>query len=77
MKKIYCDEKQNEKTRFVPVFFLSQKKRKFVSIKKIPTKNQEFCEYENRNCFFVPKFAFGLGFERKDSFTPNNTPSSP
>jgi len=59
------------------IFSSPQKKRKFVSIKKIPTKNQEFCEYENRNCFFVPKFAFGLGFERKDSFTPNNTPSSP
>nr|DAU58409.1 MAG TPA: hypothetical protein [Caudoviricetes sp.] len=49
MKKIYYNEKQNQKTRFVLVFFLSQKKRKFVSIKKIPTKNQEFCEYENEN----------------------------
>ena len=48
---------------------LAKKKRKFVSIKKIPTKNQEFCEYENENWIFTPKFAFGLAFERKDSFT--------
>lgn len=41
-----------------------QKKRKFVSIKKIPTKNQEFCEYENENWISPPKFAFGLGFLR-------------
>lgn len=43
--------------------------------KKYPQKNQEFCEYENENWIFSPKFAFGLGFERKDSFTLNKTPS--
>ena len=46
-----------------------------MSIKKIPTKNQEFCEYENENCFFAPKFAFGLEFEQKDRFILSKTPS--
>ena len=35
------------------------------------------CKYhlENENWIFSPKFTFGLGFERKDSFTLNKTPS--
>lgn len=31
--------------------------------KKYPQKNQEFCEYENKNWIFAPKFAFELEFE--------------
>lgn len=35
-----------------------------MAIKKIPTKNQEICEYENENWIFAPKFAFELEFLR-------------
>lgn len=45
--------------------------------KKYPQKNQEFCEYENKNWIFAPKFAFGLDFEQKDRFILSKTPSQP